>query len=112
VVKPRYRGENSNIEDIATRFDKHLADPEPASLRLTASASIVKCAPGRYKVATVLNDLVKRDLKYRNKRLPPKEKKPRYITKREKERRWREREWRDICALPDDERELWNRCSL
>jgi hypothetical protein len=24
-MKPRYRGENSNIEDIAGRFDKHLA---------------------------------------------------------------------------------------
>jgi hypothetical protein len=53
-MKPRYRGENSNIEDIAGRFDKHLADPEPASLRLTASASITKLSPGVYKLRDVL----------------------------------------------------------
>ena len=81
---------------------------------LTAPASITKLSPGRYQLSTALKDLVgsypHRAGRTGRPRLSPEQRKPRvkrYIKKAERERRWRE-----IYALPDDERELWNRCSL
>jgi hypothetical protein len=48
----RYRGENSNVDDIAARFDKHLDDDTV----ITASASVVNVPPGQYKLAQVLKE--------------------------------------------------------
>lgn len=75
---------------------------------ITASASVVRCAPGRYQIASVLKALVNSYPKRAgHPRLPAKERKPKGFRCKKKDR---ERIWRDtIDSLPDDATELWNR---
>jgi hypothetical protein len=83
---------------------------------ITASASITKLSPGRYQLATALKDLIYPNHNPCNlnrggrPRLSPEKRKP--MTNHILKKKERERIWQEISALPDDERELWNRCSL
>jgi hypothetical protein len=80
---------------------------------ITARASIVKAPPGRYRIAAVLEPLIS----HYHKRGHPRYSREELVRKsRERDRvRYRRKKSallhgpENICNLPDDERELWNR---